>query len=81
VDIPAADIVVADTVGAGDAFMAALLSELTRERRLSSEAIASLGADELRALGRFCALAAGVTCSRRGPILPTAAELEQYESR
>ncbi|GAA0294701.1 carbohydrate kinase [Sphingomonas oligophenolica] len=76
VEIPPADTVVVDTVGAGDSFMAAMLSMLTQERWVSSAAIASLNAKQLFALGSFAVGAAGVTCSRRGPILPTSLELE-----
>lgn len=75
-NISAAAVRVVDTVGAGDSFMAALLAALTRDGLYSSEAIASLSPDRLLALGSYCANAAGVTCSRRGPHLPTAMELE-----
>lgn len=75
VDIPPAETAVADTVGAGDSFMAALLSVLKRNGWVSSDRIASLTGQQLFSLGSFAALAAGVTCSRRGPVLPTAEEL------
>lgn len=80
VEIPPADTVVVDTVGAGDSFMAAVLSTLTRKGWVSSEAIAALNAKQLFALGSFAALAAGVTCSRRGPMLPNSLELESLDA-
>lgn len=79
IEIAAAKVEVVDTVGAGDSFMAALLSKLTQDGCVSSEAIASLDADQLRALGSFAALAAGITCSRRGPMLPDYRELNAID--
>lgn len=81
ITIPLVETVVADTVGAGDSFMAALLSMLIRMGWVSSEAIAQLDAEQLRSLGSFAALAASVTCSRRGPVLPTSSELEPLTRR
>lgn len=81
ITIPLVETVVADTVGAGDSFMAALLSMLIRMGWVSSEAIAQLDAEQLRSLGSFAALAASVTCSRRGPMLPTSSELEPLTRR
>lgn len=76
VEIPSANTVVVDTVGAGDSFMAALLSTLTKKGWVTSEAIASLNARQLFSLGTYAAIAASVTCSRRGPMLPTTLDLE-----
>lgn len=75
VDIPPAAARVVDTVGAGDSFMAALLFMLTRNGWVSHDVMAALAPKQLLALGSFAALAAGVTCSRRGPVLPTSSEL------
>lgn len=75
-EVAAAQISVIDTVGAGDSFMAALLAKLTRDGCVSSEAIASLNAEQIESLGSFAALAAGITCSRRGPMLPHSRELD-----
>ncbi|GAA0304619.1 carbohydrate kinase [Sphingomonas oligophenolica] len=80
IHIPAPATAVIDTVGAGDSFMAALLAGLTREGWVSGPAIASLDAQQLFDLGAFAARAAGVTCSRRGPVLPTALELEALDA-
>ena len=78
VHIPAVHTRVVDTVGAGDSFMAALLAMLRRRGWHSANIVASLDVPQLRALGGFAALAASVTCSRRGPMLPTAAELDAH---
>ena len=81
IEIPRANAVVVDTVGAGDSFMAALLSRLTQNGWVSPETIASLDGKRLSALGSFAALAAGITCSRRGPMLPTSSELRALDAR
>ena len=64
--VPAAKVVVADTVGAGDTFHAALLTWLGERQRLEREAAARLSENELHSLLGFAARAAAVTCTRRG---------------
>lgn len=66
---------VIDTVGAGDTFMAALLTWLAENNTLSATALASLSAPALQHALAFAARAAAVTCSRRGADLPRRAEL------
>jgi fructokinase len=66
VEVPAERVSVADTVGAGDTFQAALLAWLRRERGLTAEALGTLDVSELRELLSFAAKAASVTCSRAG---------------
>lgn len=66
---------VADTVGAGDAFQAALLAWLAEHDRLDADRLASLDAASLRALLQFATRAAALACSRRGAELPHRAEL------
>ncbi|MCC5673665.1 fructokinase [Kocuria rhizophila] len=78
VSVPAAKVAVADTVGAGDSFMAALLSSLADRQILGASAASSLdrlGAGEVTDLLRYAAAAAGVTVSRSGAQLPTREEL------
>ncbi len=75
VQAPPVPVAVVDTVGAGDAFQAALLTALAERGLLRREALRSLGADALGAALRFAALAAAITCSRRGADLPRRAEL------
>jgi fructokinase len=60
---------VADTVGAGDAFAAALCV------RLSAHGVPGLVAD-LDATLRYAACVAGLACERAGPSFPTAAEVD-----
>lgn len=80
VDIPPVGTVVVDTVGAGDSFMAAFLSRMTQNGWDSSEKIASLTVEQLYKLGSFAALAAAVTCARRGPVLPYSLELAAIDA-
>lgn len=66
---------VADTVGAGDTFQAALLAKLHEDDRLSNAALDALDGDDLSALLAFAVKAAAVTCTRRGADLPRRADL------
>ena len=68
-------VTVADTVGAGDTFQAALLTALAERQRLSREGLAALDEATLAAVLGFAAKAAAITCSRRGADLPRRAEL------
>lgn len=75
---PAARVSVVDTVGAGDSFMAALLSILT-DRGLTGadarEGLDALSSAEILDLLRYAALASGVTVSRAGADLPRREDL------
>jgi sugar/nucleoside kinase (ribokinase family) len=66
VQLPAERVTVVDTVGAGDAFQAALLAGLAETAALSPEAIAELDEPALSRLLAFAIRAAAITCSRRG---------------
>jgi fructokinase len=70
VEVLAPRIEVVDTVGAGDSFMAALVAVLLRWGTPDR-----LDAERLRVLLDAAALAAAVTCSRRGANPPTLREL------
>ncbi len=66
---------VVDPLGAGDAFVAAMLSQLiygARARRLTEE--------QLRDVMTYANAAGALTCTRRGviPALPTAAEVDEF---
>ncbi|KQT45236.1 carbohydrate kinase [Aureimonas sp. Leaf454] len=73
VDGVAVDVV--DTVGAGDTFQAALLSQLQEKRALTRLAIGDLDREALDALIGFAIRAAAITCSRRGADLPRRGDL------
>lgn len=75
VDVPPVPVTVVDTVGAGDTFQAALLTWLAEHALLDAPALAALTLAQLDAAVRFAALAASITCSRRGADLPRRAEL------
>ncbi len=72
---------VADTVGAGDSFMAGLIDGLWRAGLLGPDARATLRTvDEttLRSVLERCAVIAAITVSRPGANPPTAAEVAAY---
>ncbi|MEO5320629.1 carbohydrate kinase [Arthrobacter sp. CC3] len=78
VEMPGEAITVADTVGAGDSFMAALICGLAQLDALGAPArsrLRNITTDELRALAGYANRAAAVTCSRPGANPPTSAEL------
>lgn len=66
IEVPAERVTVADTVGAGDTFQAALLAGMHREHGLKPEALRTLDMSELENLLTFAAKAASITCSRAG---------------
>lgn len=75
---PGVPVAVIDTVGAGDTFSAALLAGLHRRGLLGAAARAALrdiDSPTLDALLDEAALAAAITCSRRGADPPTAEDL------
>ncbi|KZX20355.1 carbohydrate kinase family protein [Rathayibacter tanaceti] len=72
--VPAARIVVADTIGAGDSAMGAILDEALRQG-LGAPNGMLLDEPSLRAVGRHAVHVAGITTSRAGANPPTRAEL------
>lgn len=68
--VPAQPVQVADTVGAGDTFQAALLAWLTEQGLDSPEGVASLTREQLEPLVHFAVQAAALTCAKVGPDLP-----------
>lgn len=70
IDVPAVKVIVADTVGAGDSFQAAMLAWLAEKRLASPAALAQLSPEQIRAMGHFCSQAAAITCRHRGPEFP-----------
>jgi fructokinase len=75
---PARQVAVVDTVGAGDAFTSALLAGLYRDGLLGGDrraALAAVSREQLVAVLDDAALAAAITCTRRGADPPRLAEL------
>ncbi|MGC5616553.1 carbohydrate kinase family protein [Georgenia sp. Z1491] len=80
VRVPRAQVDVVDTVGAGDSYMAALIDSLLTLPGGAGPVGGDGAGDEpldLERIGRRSAAASGITVSRRGADLPTAAELDQ----
>ncbi|TMC86086.1 MAG: carbohydrate kinase [Chloroflexi bacterium] len=73
VRVTAPQVEVVDTIGAGDAFGAALLAWLHDHGRMKAEL--SLELDELRAALEFACLAAAITCTRAGADPPRRSEM------
>lgn len=73
--VPGIRTAIADTNGAGDTFLGAVLSRLCRR---GGKPLAGLTAEEAEAVLAFANQAAAKTCSRSGaiPAMPTLAELE-----
>lgn len=78
VETAAEEVTVADTVGAGDAFMAALIAGLATLGALGiagRDRLETLTIDELEALTVYASRAGAITCSRPGAIPPYPVEL------
>jgi fructokinase len=73
--VPAPVVQVVDTIGAGDAFGAALLAWLHDHKKLRLDL--RLNAEELRAALAFACLVASITCTRPGADPPRRAELNR----
>ncbi len=75
IEVSAPSVEVADTIGAGDSFQAALLFALYKQGRLARSRMKDIGADELRRALSFAAQCAGLTCTRPGADPPWIHEL------
>ncbi|HEX9228163.1 MAG TPA: carbohydrate kinase [Arthrobacter sp.] len=79
VEMVAEPITVEDTVGAGDSFMAGLISGLAQLGALGAEGgralLTSMTPEELEALAAYANRAAAITCSRQGANPPRKDEL------
>ncbi|MBY8948250.1 carbohydrate kinase [Pseudomonas sp. SH10-3B] len=67
---PAQSVVMADTVGAGDTFQAALIAWLTEQQLDSVEGLQQLTRAQIDAMLGFAIRAAALTCGKTGPDLP-----------
>ncbi|ONI91117.1 hypothetical protein ALI22I_10160 [Saccharothrix sp. ALI-22-I] len=75
IDLPAVPVDLADTVGAGDAFMAGLLAALDRKDLLTRTGVAALTEPELTEILAYAQRVAALTCTRPGADPPWFDEL------
>ncbi|WP_095194198.1 carbohydrate kinase [Pseudomonas sp. Irchel 3A7] len=68
--VPACSVQIADTVGAGDTFQAALIAWLTEQQMDSVEGLQRLSREQIDGMVRFAVQAAALTCGKTGPDLP-----------
>ncbi|CAH1651407.1 carbohydrate kinase family protein [Chelatococcus asaccharovorans] len=73
--VDALPVKVADTVGAGDSFHAALLASLSKIGRLTRPRFMELEVADLRKAMNFAIAASSITCSRKGADLPTESDI------
>ena len=66
IEVPAKEIEVIDTIGAGDTFAAALITQLLENSWINENALEKLNGTDLTGVLTNCALAATITCSRQG---------------
>jgi len=66
IEVPAKEIEVIDTIGAGDTFAAALITQLLENSWINENELEKLKTTDLTAILTNCALAATITCSRQG---------------
>ncbi len=64
-----------DTVGAGDTFMATVISELSKRELIGKSAIRTASAKQIETVLTIAAKAAAINCGRKGCNPPTALEL------
>jgi fructokinase len=74
--VPACPVQIADTVGAGDTFQAALITWLTEQQLDSVEGLCQLSREQIEEMVRFAVQAAALTCGRTGPDLPYRHQLD-----
>ncbi len=73
---PAVNVVMADTVGAGDTFQAALIAWLTEHRLDSVQGLQQLSRAQIDSMLGFAVRAAALTCTKTGPDLPYRQQLD-----
>lgn len=75
IEVAAPKVEVADTIGAGDSFQAALLFALHGQGRLARSQLKAVSTDEFRRALSFAANCAGLTCTRPGADPPWSHEV------
>jgi fructokinase len=76
--VPAVPVTVVDTVGAGDSFGAALLAALVERDALEQGATRPLDDSLLKEAVEYAVTAAAITCTRRGAVPPSRAEIDAW---
>jgi len=66
VEVKANEIAVIDTIGAGDAFAAALITQLLENSLINKNALDNLSSDDLTEILTNCSAVSAITCSRQG---------------
>ncbi|SFG67305.1 carbohydrate kinase [Pseudomonas sp. NFACC45] len=74
--MPACLVQIADTVGAGDTFQAALITWLTEQQLDSVDGLHALNREQVSEMLAFAMRAAALTCGRTGPDLPYRQQLD-----
>lgn len=78
IEVEAPKVEVADTIGAGDSFQAALLFALHKQGRLARPQLKDTSTEELRRALSFAANCAGLTCTRAGADPPWSHEISWH---
>ena len=76
--VPAVPVTVVDTVGAGDSFGAALIAALVERDALEPGATRPLDDSLLSEAVEYAVTAAAITCTRRGAVPPSRAEIAAW---
>jgi len=76
--LPAFNVDVVDTVGAGDSFSGGLLASLAERGVLSRDALEALPQEELAASLRYATAVSALTCARAGADPPNRATVAQF---
>ena len=66
VEVTANEIAVIDTIGAGDTFAAALITQLLENSWINKNALENLSSDDLTEILTNCSAVSAITCSRQG---------------
>ncbi len=80
VTVPGRRVTVVDTVGAGDAFQAALIAALARQDLKTRASLDGLDLGTITRILDFAVAAAALTCTRRGADLPRMTDLPVFKT-